>query len=65
MKSVWNAISIVAVANVLALLGLVGWLYSGDRLSVERAREIRAKLSTTLTVEKAAADAKKKKRKRR
>ena len=60
MKSVWNAISIVAVANVLALLGLVGWLYSGDRLSVERAREIRAKLSTTLTVEKAAADAKKK-----
>lgn len=58
MKSAWNAISIVAVANMLALLGLLGWLYSGDRLNVDRAREIREKLTLTISKEKAEADAK-------
>lgn len=60
MKSIWNAISIVAVANMLALLGLVGWLVSGDRLNADRAREIREKLSTTVAHDKAEQDAKKK-----
>lgn len=58
MKTIWNAISIVAVANMLALIGLVGWLYSGGRLNADRAREIRERLSTTIAQDKAAADAK-------
>lgn len=59
MKSIWNAISIVAVANMLALLGLIGWLVSGDRLNVDRAREIRERLGTTIAQDQAIADAKK------
>lgn len=59
MKSIWNAISIVAVANMLALLGLIGWLVSGDRLDINRAREIRERLTTTVAHDKALEEAKK------
>lgn len=58
MKSIWNAISIVAVANMLALAGLIGWLHSEGRLNVDRAREIRERLGTTIAAEKAALEAK-------
>lgn len=75
MKIIWNALSVVAVANLLALLGFVGWLRADDRLNADRARAVRAVFGKTLTeeaaeaakakadqeaVEKAAAEAKRK-----
>lgn len=75
MKMIWNALSVVAVANLLALMGFVGWLKADDRLNADRARAVRAVFGQTLTeeaaeaakakadqeaVEKAAAEAKRK-----
>lgn len=53
MKSFWNVLSIVAVANLLALIGLVGWLAASDRLNVDRMRAIRVALAPTITFERA------------
>ena len=55
MKTLWNIISVMAVANLVALGGIVGWLKLSDRLSVERLRAVREALSTTLTDDAAAA----------
>ncbi len=41
MKSIWKIASVVAIANVLALLGFGGWLKVSDRLSIERVRAVR------------------------
>ncbi|MCC6951169.1 MAG: hypothetical protein IT433_06950 [Phycisphaerales bacterium] len=51
MKMIWNAMSVVAVANLLALLGFVGWLKADDRLNADRARAVRAVFGKTLTEE--------------
>lgn len=56
MKTIWNALCVVAIANLLALAGFVGWLRSSDRLNLDRARQIRETLSRTITQEKADAD---------
>lgn len=53
MKTIWNALAVVAVANLLALGAFVGWLVTSDRLDAERLRELRATLSTTITQVKA------------
>lgn len=53
MKMIWNALSVVAVANLLALLGFVGWLKADDRLDADRARAVRAVFGKTLTEEAA------------
>jgi len=58
MKTLWTAISIFAVANLLALGGLLGWLHTSDRLNVDRVRELRMMMSKTLSSEKAEADSK-------
>ncbi|MDX2130560.1 MAG: hypothetical protein SFY69_00735 [Planctomycetota bacterium] len=57
MKTLWNILSIVAVANMLALAGVVGWLRMNDRLNADRGRVIRELLSKTLTEEAAEAEA--------
>ena len=36
MKTLWMMISTIAVANLLAMLVFVGWLYGTDRLNMER-----------------------------
>ncbi len=53
MKSFWSVLSVVAVANLLALLALVGWLAASDRLNLDRMRAIRAALAPTITFERA------------
>lgn len=55
MKTVWNIIAVLAVANLIAIAGFVGWLRSTDRLNMDRARAVRAMLSNTLTQDAAAA----------
>jgi hypothetical protein len=61
MKTAWNILAIVAVANLLALAGFVGWLKASDRLDLDRARAVRSMLARTISAEKAEADAEKQK----
>lgn len=59
MKSIWVIISTLALANLLALGGFVGWLAATGRVSRERVEAVRAIFSTTVadeTTAKAEAD---------
>jgi hypothetical protein len=47
MKTLWTALSVLAVANLFALLGVGGWLAASQRLDVPRLREVRRLLSET------------------
>ncbi|MCE7972941.1 MAG: hypothetical protein DYG92_01260 [Leptolyngbya sp. PLA1] len=55
MKMIWNALSVLAVANLLGLLGFVGWLKADDRLNADRARAVRAVFGKTIAEEAAEA----------
>ena len=57
MRTLWNALCVVAIANLLAIGGFVGWLVQTDRLDMARVREIRAAVSTTLSEERAEKEA--------
>jgi hypothetical protein len=52
MKTLWNILAVFAVANLLAIAGFVAWLRATDRLNIDRAREVRARLTATLSEEK-------------
>lgn len=41
MKSAWNVVSFLAIANLLALAMFVTWLWQSDRLSVDRIHALR------------------------
>lgn len=56
MKALWNILSVVAVANLIALASFLLWLKATDRLDAGRATALRAVLSRTLTEERAEAD---------
>lgn len=51
MKSLWNALAIVLVINLLLVVGGVGYLYLGGRLSGDRARQAAAIFAPTLEEE--------------
>ncbi|MCC6321601.1 MAG: hypothetical protein IT438_09235 [Phycisphaerales bacterium] len=51
MKRLWMMISTLAIANVLAIGGLLGWLHFTDRLSRDRFESVRQMLKVTLTQE--------------
>lgn len=53
MKTLWNILCVLAIANLLGIVGFVGWLAASDRLSMDRGRAIRAVLAPTLTQEAA------------
>jgi small-conductance mechanosensitive channel len=58
MKKLWNIIAVFAVANLVAVGGLVGWLRMSGRLNWDRARTVREMLTPTLASDAAkAADA--------
>lgn len=40
MRTLWTAISVIAVANLMAIVLLGGWLYSSERLSIDRLRSV-------------------------
>lgn len=48
MKTLWNAICVLALANLLAVVGLVGWLRTSDRIDMDRVRELRSILTKTV-----------------
>lgn len=53
MKSIWTILSVIAVANLIALLCFAGWLRLTDRLNMDRVRAVREVLSPTLIDETA------------
>lgn len=60
MKGLMTGLAVVAIANVLAIGGLLFWLVKSDRLDIDRARKLREIVSVTLTNERADEEAKKK-----
>lgn len=56
MKALWTALSIFAVANLIATASFVGWLVNADRLDSDRAKRVREIFTTTITEEKVAAE---------
>ena len=55
MRTLWNIVSFLAIVHLLALIGFIGWLWSSDRLSVDRVHAVRDMLSVTVGDEAAAA----------
>ena len=53
MKRIWNVFAVLAIANLLAIGGFVGWLGATDRLSVERLRSLREILKPTVAEQSA------------
>jgi hypothetical protein len=49
MKTIWKVMSVLAIANLLALVGFGGWLKASDRLSMDRVRTIREVFTETLS----------------
>jgi hypothetical protein len=49
MKTLWNIVCVLALANLLALGGLVVWMKATDRLDVGRMRQVRQLFSRTIT----------------
>ncbi len=54
MRTIWMLISTLAIANLLALAGFVGWLQASGRLSPERLQRLREVLAPTVAAEDAA-----------
>jgi len=52
LKRVWTVISILALANLLALGGLVGWLKSSGRLDKDRMVRLKELFGPTIVEEK-------------
>lgn len=49
MRTLWTILSVLAVANLLALGAFVAWLGGTDRLDLSRVRDMREMFSVTLT----------------
>ena len=52
MRTIWNALSFMAVANMVAILGFVGWLVAGGRVDRERVHKVRAVFVETVAEER-------------
>jgi len=53
LRSVWIMISTLAIANLLALIGLVAWMQATDRLDANRVQKLREMFSVTISAERA------------
>ncbi len=56
MRTLWTILSTLAVANLLALLGVAGWLKATDRISADRLEKIRLVLARPVAQERAEAE---------
>jgi len=52
VKTLWNVLACTAILNVLAILGVGGWLWKSDRIDAERARRVREMFLHTVAAEK-------------
>lgn len=53
MKALWTIISMLALANFLALIGFIGWLQATGRMNADRVQSVRALFSPTIAEEEA------------
>ena len=53
MKTIWRVVSVMAFANLLALMAFGGWLRFSDRFDMARVRSVREVFTETLTDEHA------------
>lgn len=53
MKAAWNVITLIALANLIAIIGFVWWLHFSGRLDMGRVEAVREILSGTIAEEKA------------
>lgn len=63
MKNIMMVLAVIAITNIIAVAGVLGWLKSTDRLSrerVQKVREVFTKTNAEEAAEKAAEEAKKK-----
>lgn len=51
MKTAWNIITLVALANLIAIVGFVVWLHFSGRLDLERVERVRTMMSETIAQE--------------
>jgi hypothetical protein len=58
MKTVWTVLSVLAIANLIALAGLLGWLAKSDRLNMDRVRAVREAIIKPIAQEKSELDLK-------
>src|SRR5947209_6890493 len=56
MKTIWTILSVLAVANLLALAAFAGWLKVSDRVDIARVRGVRQMFMETLTQQKSRED---------
>lgn len=52
MKTIWNIIAVIALANLIAVLAFVVFLVSSDRLNMERASDLRQRIAKTVSSQK-------------
>lgn len=57
MKALWTIIVTTALANILAMGGLLGWLVMTDRLNGERLEDLRVMFGETVSEQKAREEA--------
>jgi hypothetical protein len=51
MKQLWNALAVMAIANLIAVVSFLGWLALGGRVSPERVQKVRAMFTETVDQE--------------
>lgn len=56
MRTLWTILSTIAVANLLALMGFVGWLVATQRIDMDRLEMLRSTLSETVVAEQVRLD---------
>lgn len=56
MKTIWTMLSVLAVANLLALVAFTGWLRSTGRIDVSRVRQVRQMFTETLAQQRTRED---------
>ena len=49
MRTAWNIITLVALANLIAIVGFVWWLHFSGRLDMDRVEAVRTMLSETIS----------------
>jgi hypothetical protein len=57
MKTIWLVLSMIALANILALAGFVGWLAATERLNRERVEKLRELFAKPVGIEAAELEA--------
>lgn len=62
MRTIWNALSFMAVANLVAILAIGAWLVAGGRVDRDRVQKVRSVFVETVEQERSRLEAEEKQR---